>query len=214
MKSWSQRYRCFSDRRFIFSFILSLVLIFVGLALNYFSGVYATERASNPVTDVILSNIPIFDVGTIFVYATFIFWIFVIGLLIYRPSTIPFILKSIVLFIIVRSVFISLTHIGHFPDLTNLTSTTIFPHFLFGLFGGGLFFSGHTGLPFLLALLFWNDKKLRNIFMASSIIFAVLVLLGHLHYSIDVLGAFFITYTIAVIARKLFNEDHQLFLQG
>ena len=80
-------------------------------------------------------------------------------------------------------------------------------------FGGDLFFSGHTGLPFLMALIFWNNKYLRYSFFALSFIFAATVLLGHLHYSIDVLAAFFITYTIFHIAIFIFKKDYLEFLK-
>jgi len=39
----------------------------------------------------------------------------------------------------------------------------------------------------------------------------VAVLLGHIHYSIDVFSALFITYGIFVIAKKVFARDYLLF---
>jgi membrane-associated phospholipid phosphatase len=84
------------------------------------------------------------------------------------------------------------------------------PSFIFDKFNftGDLFFSGHTGLPFLLALVFWDHPWWRRVFVIVSIIFGVTVLLGHFHYSIDVFGAFFITYTIFHIATRLFPRDY------
>ena len=75
--------------------------------------------------------------------------------------------------------------------------------------GNDLFFSGHVGLTFLVALLFWDTPVLRYIYLSMSIVFAVVVLLGHLHYSIDVFAAYFITYTIFVIARNIFKSDYE-----
>jgi len=69
-------------------------------------------------------------------------------------------------------------------------------------------------LPFLLALIFWDEKYLRYFFIVSSIFFGAIVLLGHYHYSIDVAAAFFITYTIYHIAKKLFPRDFELFKKG
>ena len=65
-----------------------------------------------------------------------------------------------------------------------------------------------------MALVFWRHPYLRWIFLTASVIFGASVLLGHQHYSIDVFAAFFIAYGIYHIALKLFEEDHQLFLQG
>jgi hypothetical protein len=58
-------------------------------------------------------------------------------------------------------------------------------------YGGDLFFSGHTGLPFLAALAFWHIPTLRIFYLASTWYFGTVVLLGHYHYSIDVLAALF-----------------------
>jgi hypothetical protein len=77
--------------------------------------------------------------------------------------------------------------------------------------GNDLFFSGHTGLPFLIALIFWDHIYLRALFLGSSVVFGVIVLLSHLHYSIDVFSAFFITYSIYHIAIKLFQNDFDFF---
>lgn len=65
-------------------------------------------------------------------------------------------------------------------------------------------------MPFLMALIFWDDKYARFISIFASIIFDVSMLLGHLHYSIDVFSAFFIAYTIFVMAQKIFAKDHNL----
>ena len=81
-------------------------------------------------------------------------------------------------------------------------------------FSGDLFFSGHTGLPFLMALIFWSSPRIRCFFLALSVFFAVTVLLGHLHYSIDVASAYLITYSIFCIARQTFPNDWQRFLLG
>jgi prolipoprotein diacylglyceryltransferase len=52
---------------------------------------------------------------------------------------------------------------------------------------------------------------IRTLFLAASVVFGVIVLLSHLHYSIDVFSAFFITYSIYHIAIKLFRKDYEFF---
>ncbi len=200
-----------SQKSFLFSALLGFLLLAASLFVNYAAGNYATEKASNGVTDIILDNLPVMDVDIIFVYGAILLGMFVVILLIREPRQIPFIVKSIALFVFVRAIFITLTHLGPIlqqaPPISNLIIRNL-------MFGADYFFSGHTGLPFLMALSFWSNKYLRNIFLATSFIFGASALLGHYHYSIDVFAAFFITYSIFHIARWLFTKDYRLFLSS
>ncbi len=204
-------YNYLYNRKFLLSFFFSILFLLFSLIVNYFLGQFATEKASNPVTDLILSNIPVFDIDGIFIYGPLIFWLISFFFFISRPHTILFTIKSISIFILIRSCFMSLTHLGPFPLEIPITSSIFINKFSFS---GDLFFSGHTGLPFLLALIFWRNKPWRYFFIISSIFFGIVVLLGHLHYSIDVLSAFFITYTIYHIAKTFFKKDLKLFKEG
>ena len=162
-------------------------------------------------TDIILSNTRTYDLDTIFIYGSWAFVAFITYLCVRNPLKVPFILKSIALFALIRSLFITLTHIGPFPTHIAIDPTSFIRYFVFG---GDLFFSGHTGLPFLLSLIFWDNCTIRYVFIAISITFAIIVLLSHLHYTIDVLSAFFISYGIFHIAEWLFKADRQLFDNG
>lgn len=200
-----------SQKSFLFSALSAFLFLMSSLIVNYAAGNYATEKASNGVTDIILDNVPVVDVDGIFIYGAILFGVFLVILLIKEPKQIPFIIKSAALFYFVRAIFISLTHLGPIflqaPLVSNILSRNL-------IFGADYFFSGHTGLPFLMALAFWSNKYLRNIFLATSFIFGASALLGHYHYSIDVFAAFFITYGIFHIARWLFAKDYQLFLDS
>lgn len=204
---WS-KFVIFKHPGFFTSFCFSLVLLGISLVVNFYAGTFATMHASSAVTDIVLDNIRVFDVDGIFVYGSILMWMFIISLLVIEPRRTPFTLKSIALFVIIRSVFVTLTHIGRFPTHVALSTTNPISDFTFG---GDLFFSGHTGLPFLMALIFWKNKYLRILFICTSVLFAFVVLMGHLHYSIDVLGAFFITFTIHHIASRFFAKDEKIF---
>jgi hypothetical protein len=202
---------CFKNKAFVKTFTIAFLLLTASLFVNFYAGNYATKKASNAVTDLILDSIPVYNVDLIFLYGAVLLWVGVTLILIARPHLTPFTLKCVSIFILIRSVFISLTHIGPSPEQLILPPVNVLAKLTFG---GDLFFSGHTGLPFLLALIFWENKMLRYTFLVSSAIFGVVVLLGHLHYSIDVLGAYFITYTIFHIGEKLFKKDRRLFREG
>lgn len=198
----------FTNRDFLISLGASFAFLIISFIINFYAGTYATEKASFPVTDIILSNIRVFDVDGFFNYGPILLFTFVIIISFYNPRRLPFIIKNVALFIIIRSIFISLTHIGPFPSQLIIDSGNIVGKFTFD---GDLFFSGHAGIPFLLSLIFWHDKTLRYIFLIYSIFMGIVVLLGHYHYSIDVLAAYFITYTIFHIALYLFKKDKELF---
>lgn len=218
-KTWynkfMQSYKTFfTNKNFLISFLSGLFLLGISLVTQFFISGYVNSLPSLPVTDLILSNIRTYDVGGIFVYGSVV--LVLVGLFVgfSRPKYLPFAMKSIALFTLIRSVFVSLTHISAFPTHIIINSSFFNAQAFNGIFtGNDLFFSGHTGLPFLLALIFWENKKLRIIFLGFSIMFAVVVLLGHIHYSIDVLSAYFITYGIFKICKYLFKKDWQIFLK-
>lgn len=195
------------DKLFFRAAFDGILLLFASLIINYIAGTYATLRASNPVGDLLLDNLPVVNVNIIFIYGFSLFVLFIAALLASQPKKIPFVLKSMALFIIIRAVFMVLTHIGPSPEQLFFEGGRIVGKFTFG---ADLFFSAHTGLPYLMALIFWADLRVRIIFILLSIIFGISVLLGHLHYSIDVFAAYFITYSIFAMAQKLFAKDFNL----
>jgi hypothetical protein len=196
------------------SSLFALAAFIVAIAVNNYATGYATLRASNSVTDIVLSNIPVFDVDGYFVYGAVLLIAFIVVVLLANPKQIPFTLYSLALFFLIRAIFISLTHVGPFPTHTPIQFTSNVGIFFSKIFFGGddLFFSAHTGVPFLMALVFWREPVLRYIFLAWSVFFGTIVLLGHIHYSIDVASAYFISFGIYHITMWLFSKEHRLFL--
>lgn len=62
-----------------------------------------------------------------------------------------------------------------------------------------LFFSGHTATTFLLLLYVWPHPKLRWPMLASHVLVVVSLFFAHLHYTIDVIGAYAITFSLFVL---------------
>ncbi len=203
-----RRYKAsFAQKDYLFSVLFSVIAFLGSLLINNLAIQFATEHASNPVTDIILSNIPVVNVDDLFVYGTFLVGGVSALIVFTHPKRIPFAGNTLALFFLIRSCFTSLTHTGPFaPHVTDFgqTITSAF-------FGADFFFSGHTGMPFLAALVFWDEKPLRYFYLLASIAFAAIVLVGHLHYSIDVFSAFFITFSIYKLGLWLFPRDHTLF---
>ena len=59
-----------------------------------------------------------------------------------------------------------------------------------------LFFSGHTGVTFLLLLYMWPLPRLRRVMLVGHIAVVASVLLSHLHYTIDIVGAYAIAFSL------------------
>lgn len=59
-----------------------------------------------------------------------------------------------------------------------------------------LFFSGHTATTFLLLLYVWRFQRLRAAMLVMHLFVVLSVFFAHLHYTIDVIGAYAITYCV------------------
>ncbi|HYS82459.1 MAG TPA: phosphatase PAP2-related protein [Anaeromyxobacteraceae bacterium] len=59
-----------------------------------------------------------------------------------------------------------------------------------------LFFSGHTATTFLLLLYLWPHRRLRVLALGAHALVVASVLLSRLHYSIDVAGAWAVTFAV------------------
>ena len=211
MNNFKKEYKKYlANKNFIWSSVLGFALVIFSLFVNYWAAVYATKKASNIITDIVLSNIPSYNVAGIFVFGLIAFIFFVIFIAFKKPERIPFITKSTAVFMLIRSAFISMTHLAPYQDAVSINISILNKITT----GGDMFFSGHTGLPFLMALIFWKQKNLRYLFLAVSVGFGAIALMGHYHYTIDVFAAFFITFGIYHICLKIFKKDYQYFING
>jgi hypothetical protein len=62
-----------------------------------------------------------------------------------------------------------------------------------------LFFSGHTASTFLLLLYVWPHARLRALMLVGHLAVVASVYLAHLHYTIDVLGAYAVAFSLFVL---------------
>ncbi len=208
MEDAIQLYRTLSGNRAYVRSLFEGTAFLAASAIAIFASVtYATVHASNHVTDFVLSRVGPYNVRFLFIYGTFAAFVITAGLLAWRPNRLPFALKTTALFLLVRAVFVALTHIAPSP----IDPQKAAPFFNSIFYGGDLFFSGHTGLPFLAALAFWHIPQWRVFYLALTAFFGSVVLLGHYHYSIDVLAALFITHGVFQVSCWLFGRDYTLF---
>jgi hypothetical protein len=195
---------------------LLFALILLGLAYvcehyaNLYEFDYLTRPTSAPVGDLLLDNLSVVNLNFIIIEGAFLSIISGIAFVLSRPRTILFSLKALATFIIIRAFFVSLTHVGIYPGNVDPGLGFFDGLYRYLNFQTGFFFSGHTGLPILMALVFWNEYRARIVFLTLGFVFGVAVLLAHIHYSIDVFAAPFMAYGIYQIAIRLFPRDYRL----
>ena len=194
------------------SLLLGLVFLIFSLLVQRAADVYIVSLKVTAASDVLLSNLPTVDLDVLIIWGTILLPFIALAFVIHKPKYLNFSLKSLALFIIIRSFLISLTHLGADPNQLILNKND----FGFGLYNllyntnNDFFFSGHTGMPFLAALVFWPNKSWRYFFMVMSVVLGGSLLLAHIHYSIDVFAAPFMTYSIFAISKKFFSKDYEL----
>ncbi|PIW96214.1 hypothetical protein COZ83_02150 [Candidatus Kaiserbacteria bacterium CG_4_8_14_3_um_filter_50_23] len=201
-------------REWLPSLISALTLLVIAYIVEHYTNIYAFEYSlrptSNHVGDLILDNIPVIDLNFIIIEGALLSIVLGTLFVLSKPRYVLFTLKSLALFIIIRALFVSLTHVGIYPEHITPGLGFFDGIYLYLNFQTGLFFSGHTGLPFLMALIFWKKFPVRIVFLSLSFIFAVAVLVAHTHYSIDVFTAPFMAYCIFKIVRHFFPRDYEL----
>ncbi len=212
LKLFHAKHKDFWTRDNIMSFGFSVLLFLVSMVVQSIADAYVNRLKGTAVEDVFLSNFRVLDIDPLIILGALFLTLILLFLAIAKPRYINFGLKSIALFVVVRSFLISLTHLGADPKQIILDPNSLG----FGLYNilfnakNDFFFSGHTGVPFLAALIFWPEKWWRYFFFAVSFVFGLGVLFAHMHYSIDVFAAPFITYSIFAGAVYLFPRDYKI----
>jgi membrane-associated phospholipid phosphatase len=199
--SWSEawQHRSFRNKTFV---ALVLVAIILFLLPSFFALI--EKREGMVLQDFVLDRIPAMDVSI----PTFIIIWSVVLLVIYRiyqnPTLFLVFIYGFILMCITRVLTISLLPLNPPPGLIALNDpiTNI-------VYGGkgifitkDLFYSGHTGNMFLFFLCL-QAKWDKIIALAASFLVAFLVMVQHIHYSIDVIAAFIFTYFIYLGAKKV-----------
>ncbi len=181
---------------------VALFLVAVAITFQLMAGEYLQDH-TNFVTahDLILDNFGPYHLAPIFVWGFITVMVLYFGYsFIFDVDHLPYAMNMFSLFIMVRAFSVILTHLGAPAGAL----TTPFPGFLqaFNL-DNGYFFSAHTGIPFLGFLVYRKKHKIFGyVMLAFSILLAITVLLMHVHYSIDVFSAYFITFGIYTIGNK------------
>jgi hypothetical protein len=199
--------RYWRDERFILEALKAFSFLALALLVNYFAVRAATNNAGAVVEDLLFTYLPHLQgplIAWIDLYLAYYAVILTVIYAILQPQHLPFFIKTASVLIVVRDAFINLTHLG---------IPTAAPTLSFYTQGGDLFFSGHTAMPFLAALVFWQIKPARYALLLVTAFMGAEVILSHQHYSIDVFAAPFITYGVFAACRHFFKSEYSM-MQG
>lgn len=172
------------------------------MLFDWAAGQYVTYAGGASVPDVLLERVPAVNVTFLFKYG---FLLCIAAYLAYplltRFRALDVAINQLALLLLVRGLFIIPTRLE--PPAGAIDVTFPFPldHWYFK---NDLFFSGHVAVPFLGALVFGG--RARYFFFGASVVMAISVLLMHIHYTIDVLGAYFITFASYQAGKWLFRR--------
>jgi hypothetical protein len=183
--------------------VLASVLFVVALYADYRCGTYVTFRNSVKVPDLILDRLPSVDLSFLFTYG---YMALIVGMFSYpifrRIRMLHVVGIQFSLLLILRSVFMIFTHMSTPADAISVHFPGVFSKLYFE---NDMFFSGHTAMPFLGFYLF-RHSVLRYVYLVGAIVMGMVVLAMHVHYSVDVFAAFFMTYASYQMGNTLLRK--------
>ncbi len=187
---------------------LSGVLTFFVLSYFYYTqlGWYADQRHLPPSSDWLLNRLPQVNLMPVLSWGWLGLHLYAAAVaVLYYPRKLPLILLTLGLFMFIRSTFIFLSPIGPPHGIMDMSKLDYIFNRVMGVltFNNEFVFSGHASFPFLFYLLF-ETRAQKAIFLGGSAAMAASVLLTHNHYTVDVLGAYFISYSIYRLSLRLY----------
>lgn len=197
------------NRTYVSWLIFGVLFVILGNMLIVAGASYRDEVGNvTTVGDLLLNWIPATNLMSLYIWGpVVILVVFVLYLFIYKPRFFPYALFAFGLIAFARAFFIQLTHLGPPNDIIYMKHPELVKSgFNYLFFKSDLFFSGHvanTLMPFFIV----KDKSLLKWgFFVSSLLMGATVLIMHVHYSIDVFAAFFITYGLYAVATWVFKR--------
>jgi membrane-associated phospholipid phosphatase len=189
------------DKAFVKNLLLSKLFLIVAMVTLKLSGLRADTIPAPSLPDLFHSIIPLTNVMYIATYGFIAVQLLLWGyFIVYEPRRLPYAMKVYGIFIIFRSIFISLTTLG--APAVRLDLVPVIEAIFGGIyFTQDLFPSGHTGSAFV-GYLVARKKWMKKIMLFCTVMMGMSVLLLRVHYSIDVLGALFVAYG----ARGFYHE--------
>ena len=180
----------------------ALFLFCLSYALYTKLGWVADQRALPIGNDWLLRRLPLVNTLPILSWGWFALNLYAAGAAVaYHPRRIPFLIFLLTVYMVVRTAFVFLSPIGAPSDMVDMRLHDVIFSRILGTwtFMNEFVFSGHTAIPFLFYL-FFRTPGLKRLMLAGSVVMAASVLLSRNHYTVDVLAAFFTSYSVYALA--------------
>jgi len=194
------------SKRYLIEFIITVLLLILIMILFPQFLQFIEGREGVVLNDPILNLFNPVDLTWLTFAVIYLSIILFLSTILMKPFKLMLALQTYGLMVIFRAIAMYLTPLNPPNGIILLDDPFV------QLFGQGeiltkdLFFSGHTATLFLLFLLTEN-KKLRMIFLASTIVVGACVLFQKVHYSIDVFAAFFFTFLVFRIIKYFHRTE-------
>ena len=112
--------------------LISFVFLVVALLLNFIAGTYVDKTQTVAASDIILDHIPVVDLSLVFIY----FYAFIILLLFIYPlwfnmKGFHIVISQFSLLVLIRSFFITLTHLRVPPGAISVTGSYLHSFFIY-----------------------------------------------------------------------------------
>jgi len=181
----------------------SIVLLGILVFLPFFFAIIE-QRDGSMLNDRLLRILPAMDVSVVTFIIIWSMIVFLVVRCIQDPTIFIVAFCSVILLFFLRMITITLFPLNPPVGLIPLKDP------LSSLFYGGtqvfitkdLFFSGHTSTQFLIFLCL-HKKRDKLLALLSTIAVGLLVLIQHVHYTIDVMAAFVLTYFVYLLGKKI-----------
>lgn len=206
---WSSAW---TDAGFTVKFVAGAVILALILTCYPYFFAFIQNRQGLLVNDVVLASIPPTDVSGVILTLICITTFLGLFRTLQTPSLFLVFLWGYVFMSLSRMITISLFPLEPPIGLIPLADPIAFPfygHKANGLITKDLFYSGHTGATFLIYLVL--VKKWEKLFaLCATIAVGLLLMIQHVHYTIDVLVAPFFVYLLYLLAKKIVSAPIKL----
>ena len=197
--AWQQKY-------FKQQIIIGFIILLIVLAFFPFFFSYIEKKEGTLLNDFVLDFIPSYNLS-IAIFTT----IWSMGLLlvircVQQPKILLLFLWGFILLSISRFISISLLPLQPPNGLIELKDPLSNSFYGTKFITKDLFYSGHTATQYLMFLCL-QKKWDKIITLASTLAIGIMVLIQHVHYTIDVVFALPITYMVFILTKKIVSPS-------